>query len=271
MPGPTLPRRSVVLGVLGAAAAGLAGPGLAGCSREGVEQVDGVRRDGGTLMTRHWPGHRPQWLLAAPATGTPGGLLVSLHGHGGVARSSFEDGLELQDLVVGSRLAIVSVDGGVGYWHARADGSDTGAMVLDDLVPLALRATGLPAEQPIGLLGWSMGGFGALSLATRLPARRVAAVVAESAALWLEPGLTPHGAFDDREDFDRVTPFNHLAALRRLPVRLDCGRGDPFVAANRALATGLPTARATFDAGTHDMAYWHGHARDQVTWVAQHF
>ena len=32
--------------------------------------------------------------------------------------------------------AVVAVDGGGGYWHKRASGDDSGAMVLDELIPM---------------------------------------------------------------------------------------------------------------------------------------
>ncbi len=59
--------------------------------------------------------------------------------------------------VAATGLALVSDDGGNGYWHARRDGSDKGAMVREELIPLALRRRGLPASTRTGLLGWSMG------------------------------------------------------------------------------------------------------------------
>jgi hypothetical protein len=32
--------------------------------------------------------------------------------------------------------AMASVDGGESYWHARVDGEDAGAMVVDEFLPL---------------------------------------------------------------------------------------------------------------------------------------
>ncbi len=260
-------RRALVLGGVGAlvGAAGCDGPGPVVGDRTPAATS---RRYAGRLDTRFWPGHRPRWLLAAPPQAAPTGLVVSLHGYGGDATSTFEGGLELHRHVADTGLAVVSVDGGTSYWHARRDGSDTGAMVLRDLVPLALRTVGLPAGSPVTLLGWSMGGFGALWLSTRLPEVRVRAVVAESAAVWLDAAATAAGAFDDREDFERHTPFAHLGSLARRAVRLDCGTADPFLEANRSLASRLPAARATFDDGGHVMDYWRGHAGAQLRWVA---
>jgi enterochelin esterase-like enzyme len=193
---------------------------------------------------------------------------VVLHGHGGSARSAFEDGLLLQDHVEATRLAVVSVDGGDSYWHARSNGTDTGAMVTDELLPLALRTVGLPAGTPPTLLGWSMGGFGALWLARVLGRTAVTAVVAESAALWHTGAETPQGAYDDREDFDQHSVLAHPDALAGIPVRLDCGTSDPFISANRELASRLRAVTPTFDTGGHTTGYWRDHAGAQLRWVA---
>jgi len=109
-----------------------------------------------------------------------------------------------------------------------------------------------------------------LLLASALGPRAVGAVVAESAALWTEPGASAAGAFDDREDFEAHDVFepSRTRVLARIPVRLDCGATDPFVAANRAFATRLPSARLTVDDGGHNTAYWRAHASAQLDWVA---
>lgn len=165
-------------------------------------------------------------------------------------------------------MALVSVDGGNGYWHARSDGSDTGAMVRDALLPLALEVAGLPASSRVVLLGWSMGGFGALLLAGDLGRSRVCGVVAASAALWLKGSQTPARAYDGRADFDRHSIFNRLPRLAGIPVRLDCGTSDPFIAANRTLARRLPGVEAHFTPGGHDDDFWGGNVAAEMAWAA---
>src|SRR5690348_2915199 len=86
-----------------------------------------------------------------------------------------------------------------------------------------------------------------------------------------ETGWTGKVAFDGREDFlahDVFAP-ERLAVLRRIPVRLDCGRSDPFVAANRAFGRRLTTAHLTIDDGGHTNGYWRDHAAAQLQWVSQ--
>jgi len=246
---------------LGAGAGVLA---LAACADTNV-----VHRSG-TFRSRHWPGRDISWQLAVQREGDADikPVVVVLHGKGGDASHAFRI-LHLDDHAAANRLTLASVDGGDYYWHARRSGVDTGAMVLDDFLPLVRRETGYAGK--IAFLGWSMGGYGSLVLASKLGPTQVAAVVAESAALWTEPGLSAPGAFDDREDFEAHDVFERTDVLARIPVRLDCGRSDPFVPGNKAFASALPSARLTLDPGGHTAGYWQGHGPAQLRWLRQQF
>jgi len=255
-----LTRRGVLTGAL-------AMPWLVACS-PGMDTPAGVDVEEGTLSSRFWPGREVRWQLARPsnrATGSaPQPLVVALHGKGGDADWPFS-GVHIERHVAPTGLAVATVDGSDFYWHARKSGIDTGRMVIEELLPL-LGSKGLATER-VGLIGWSMGGYGALLMATKLGPKRVAGAVAASAALWQSPGDTAPGAFDDREDFARNDVFAARGELRGIPVRLDCGRNDPFIVANRAFARGLPDAVATFDAGAHTEEYWTAHAGAQMSWL----
>ncbi len=258
-------RRAVLAGAV-------ALPWLAACSSPGTPA--GTDLSEGTFASRFWPGHEVRWRLARPAAtagrgaaGPPQPVVVALHGRGGDADWPFSS-VHIERHVTASGLAVATVDGGDFYWHARRSGIDPGSMVVHDLLPL-LAGKGI-ATARICLIGWSMGGYGALLLASRLGPRRVAGVVATSAALWQSPGDSAPGAFDDARDFARNDVFSMRAVLARMPVRLDCGRDDPFVVANRAFARGLPSAVATFDAGAHTEEYWTAHAAAQMSWLRLH-
>jgi len=242
-------------------------PLLAACS-SGTEKPAGVELQEGTFSSRFWPGQKVRWRVARPARqgSAPAAqpLVVALHGHGGDADWAF-DSVHIERHVAPTGLAVATVDGGDFYWHARRSGIDPGAMIIQELLPL-LAGKGIATER-VGLIGWSMGGYGALLLASTLGPRRVAGVVATSAALWQSPGDSAAGAFDDSGDFARNDVFTRRTELARLPVRLDCGSEDPFIVANRAFARGLPSADATFDKGAHTEEYWTAHAGAQMTWL----
>lgn len=257
-------RRGVLAGVV-------AMPWLVACS-PGIDKPAGVVLENGTFSSRFWPGRDVRWRLARPTPrGTEPGaqpLVVALHGHGGGADWPFNS-VHIERHIVSTGLAVASVDGGDFYWHARRSGTDTGRMVIEDLLPL-MRSQGMATDR-VGLIGWSMGGYGALLMATKLGPARVAGVVAASAALWQSPGDSAPGAFDDSEDFIRNDVFAARGKLRGIPVRLDCGRDDPFIAANRAFARELPDAAVTFDEGAHTEDYWTAHAGAQMSWLRKQF
>jgi S-formylglutathione hydrolase FrmB len=256
-------RRGVLVGAV-------AIPWLAACSR-GIDRPAGVDMEDGTFSTRFWPGHDVRWRLAQPAhRGTvvaPPPLVVALHGYGGDADWPFVSA-HIERHILATGLAVATADGGDFYWHARRSGIDPGSVVVHELLPL-LAGKGLATDR-FGLIGWSMGGYGALLLATRLGPSRVAGVAAGSAALWQTQGDSAPGAFDDRQDFVRNDVFAARGKLRGIPVRLDCGREDPFIAANRAFARELPEATVTFDAGAHTEEYWTAHAGAQMAWLRKH-
>jgi pimeloyl-ACP methyl ester carboxylesterase len=230
----------------------------------------------GSFVSQRRLGVRCGWSIGYP----PGSrrnlpVLVVLHGKGGNHASAFGNDLGLQyylaqQLAAGKRpFAIASVDGGDSYWHHRRSGEDAGAMVTDELLPI-LHDQGLNTSR-IGLLGWSMGGYGALLLAGRLGADRVSVCVAESPALWLHPGDTAPGAFDDPVDYQANTVFGQQSRLDRIAVRLDCGQGDGFLPAAQHYLRGFAhRPSGGFQPGGHTLGYWRRMAPDQLAFVADH-
>lgn len=265
----SITRRGVLAGVV-------ALPWLVACSpsvdKPTLDKPTALDLEDGSFSSRFWPGNEVHWRLARPrppAEGaTPQPLVVALHGQGGDAYWPFI-GVQIERHVMPTGLAVVTVDGGSYYWHARRSGIDTGRMVIEELLPL-MRSKGLATDR-LGLIGWSMGGYGALLMATRLGPERVVGVVAASSALWQSPSEAWAGAFDDNDDFARNDVFAARGRLRGIPVRLDCGRDDVFFAANQAFARELPDATVTFDKGGHTAEYWTAHAGAQMRWLAELF
>ena len=204
-----------------------------------------VRTSSGSFVSAFRPGIASHWSLAAPEL-PPGGaqpelpVAVFLHGLGGSHAVLLEDlaaheALQRHLDAGGAPFAIAAVDGGNTWWHPRADGSDTQSMLVKEFVPF-LGSQGYDLGR-IGLFGISMGGFGALLLASqgRLPGVR--AVAAMSPAVWdhYDPGRDPPSTarpISRPHDVFALRP--RLAAV---PKRIDCGTGDDLA------ATVLPTVQ----------------------------
>jgi hypothetical protein len=225
----------------------------------------------GSFVSAARGGVSTNWAIARPP-GQTGTLrpVIALHGKGqdaeGVMAGGVEDGLA-QAVAAGiPPFAVVAVDGGGGYWHKRASGEDAGAMVLDELIPM-LSSQGLDTSR-VGFLGWSMGGYGALLLGSRLGPARTASICAVSPALWTSSGATAPGAFDGAGDYAANSVWG-LPNLASIPVRIDCGNSDPFYSATKQYIGQLPTPPSGgFSPGGHDGAFWSSQLPAEIEWTA---
>jgi enterochelin esterase-like enzyme len=159
---------------------------------------------------------------------------------------------------------------GCGYVAHAAQ--DFERWIVDEVPALAVATVaGCTAHSPLLVAGLSMGGFGALRLAGKHP-RRFAAAAAHST-------ITDIAQFDAlveeaRDDWSNVPADRSvLAALTGAtaplpPLRFDCGRGDPLLAANRTLHEALDKAsiahRYAECSGGHDWAYWSSALEDTL-------
>jgi hypothetical protein len=86
-----------------------------------------------------------------------------------------------------------------------------------------------------------------------------------SPALWQHAADAVSGAFDGAADFAAHDVFAQRGRLQGITVRLDCGRGDPFLDADQAFAAGLrPAAHGGFGRGGHTDGYWRRMAPGQL-------
>ncbi len=204
-------------------------------------------------------------------------VVVVMHGRGGDHTSAVNDlGADryLTQVVQSGTppFALATVDGGRdSYWHRRSTGEDPQRMITAELLPL-LAKRGLRTDR-YGVLGWSMGGYGAL-LAARgadgdstggsAGAARPVAAGAMSPALWSAADETAPGAFDGADDF---TAYRISAdRLGSVALRIDCGRDDPFASAVRELRRDV-IAEGGIQAGAHTAGYWRRMLPDQLRFL----
>ena len=277
-------RRRFIVGLGSVVAAGGAGAGVLdatdhslferGLRRVGLSSSpdktfppSGASERSGSLQSRYMR-RTVNWTLSRPAGSRPvGGIIFGLHGYHEDHRFAF-DQIHLPDAAasLGLRVAVAAVDGGAdSYWHKREDGTDALSMLLHEFVPLVRQMAG---DSPQALMGWSMGGYGALLAAERDPTSFVA-VAPASPALWTTPGATAPGAFDSPTDFYDNDVFTGVASLRSMKVAVACGTGDPFYSATRRLVAEMSFPHAAyFGPGYHDAAYWRSAAPEQLRVIA---
>jgi S-formylglutathione hydrolase FrmB len=225
----------------------------------------------GSFVSAARGGVSTNWAIARPPGQTKAlRPMIALHGKGSDASTVMAGGVEqglAQAVNAGlPPFAVVAVDGGGGYWHKRASGEDSGAMVLNELIPM-LNTQRLDTSR-LAFLGWSMGGYGALLLGGRLGPARTAVICAVSPALWLSPGAAAPGAFDGADDFAANSVFG-MPALASIPIRVDCGDSDPFYAATKQFIAQLPNPPAGgFSPGGHNPEFWSSQLPAELTWMA---
>jgi dienelactone hydrolase len=198
-----------------------------------------------------------------------------LPGRGRGPREVLQGGLRLGDFAaqaVAERGAhpfvLVAVRGGDTYWHRRASGDDALAMLLQEFIPYCRRELRVGGAVGEAIMGWSMGGYGAL-LAAEFRPRRFRSVCAVSAALWRSYGDGVGDAFDSPADYAGHDVYAGVDRLGGLPVRVDCGRQDPFYEADKAFAEALPEQpQGGFEPGAHNDAYWRRVAPPEMDFIA---
>lgn len=195
-------------------------------------------------------------------------LVLMLHGEGGshLDAVSGMSPAQLVAITTGAAghlatsvpTAIVTVDGGHGYWHPHPD-DDPMAMLVDELLPRC-RAMGLGnPSRGLGVMGISMGGYGALALAEHHPGL-VRAVAAISPAIWTsydQARSVNADAYTDAAEFDAYDAVTHAAALAGLPVLVESGVDDPFHPGVVAFAAAAPSSTTVrFSAGCHTAPFF---------------
>lgn len=204
-------------------------------------------------------------------------VCLVLHGYGGDARGAIDCGEFDRQVAArvaggGRGFALASCDGGGGYWHPHPDDDPLGAL-LDEFLPL-LASFGLAAgdHDRVGVLGTSMGGYGALVCALTRP-ERFAAVAASAPAFWRsfqEARRVNPGAFGSSDEWRRYDVLARAGELGKVPLRIDCGQDDVFAPAVSALRDRLADPLAVhFAKGCHTGEFWRTAAPAQIAFIGE--
>jgi S-formylglutathione hydrolase FrmB len=218
------------------------------------------------------------WTVAVPADHTPGQrlpLVLCLPGAGGQADTmTAAVGLPGWASAAGLRLGFACPGGEAStYYHPRKDGTNSLAWVTEEFLPMAERRFGMGGSKAArAVLGWSMGGYGALLIAQRRP-DLVSAAVGASPAVFPSyvDAITPHAdTFDSPADWEQWGLWNRLSDIHEVAVRIDCGNGDPFAPTARQLMHRIPGAVGAISSGCHDNGFWRRNATAELHFVAAH-
>lgn len=202
-------------------------------------------------------------------------LIVMLHGFGNNHRNALVNMTPAQAVAIQSDgkaptpSALVTVDGGNGYWNPHPK-DDPMAMVVDELIPLCQRRGLGRAAGTISLMGISMGGYGALAIAERNPGL-ASGVAAISPAIWTSydqaRGANP-GAFASATAFEEGDVISHASTLKGVAVRIASGADDPFHPGVEKLAGVLPpSSTVVFSSGCHTDPFFYAQEPPSVRFL----
>jgi S-formylglutathione hydrolase FrmB len=205
-------------------------------------------------------------------------LIVMLHGFGQTHATALVGMTPAQAVAITVNdtvlvpMALVTVDGGDGYWNPHP-GDNPMAMVVDELIPICQRMGLGVSPEKIGLMGISMGGYGALAIAERNPGL-ASAVAAISPAVWTtyeQARAVYSGAFASVSAFDKGDVIRHAGALADVAVRVASGDDDPFHPGVAELVGVLPRSSIdVFSNGCHTNSFFLEQEPPSLTFLSRH-
>jgi S-formylglutathione hydrolase FrmB len=196
-------------------------------------------------------------------------VCLALHGYGSDATAAINAGDYPQFIAGAVRdgvapFVLAAPDGGNGYWHPHAEDDPLG-MLVEEFLPL-LGSRGLRTDR-VAVVGWSMGGYGAL-LCGLTYRDRFRMIVASSPAIFHSYSDARHvnaQAYDSPDEWARYDVSARAKDFAGLPVQIAIGAADPFAPAVRDLADRLPDRSVVQIAtGCHDNRFWVSVAPTQV-------
>ncbi|NQT61624.1 MAG: prolyl oligopeptidase family serine peptidase [Candidatus Marinimicrobia bacterium] len=231
-------------------------------------------------------------IVATPSQFDPqqkGGypFIVMLHGWSG-DETQWEDDSDLQMLCDAYNVLLVLPDGGYDGWWIDSEvspGRNYDTHIHHEIkIWMVANFNGSMNPMNHGVMGLSMGGFGAISQALRYPDNYAAAAslsgvmdVTRHTENWHLTGALGLYA-DDPDRWNRNNPL-HLAenkAPRQSPnMLLVCGRDDFTFKENQEMAKMLEDMgyKSVFreESGTHSHTFWKTHVESAIKFIVSHF
>lgn len=220
------------------------------------------------------------YTLGYPAGHGPGSrlpLIVFFHGFTGthwdcLAGYSPASAVSGTGATTDNPVALVTVDGGNGYWHPHP-GDDPMGMVVHELIPM-MKVRGLGAHgHHIAAMGISMGGYGAIAFGEHYPGlfRAVAAISPAIFVTYEWVHYVNPGAYWSASDFARYDAVTHASLLRQTPVRVASGADDPFHPWVEEFVAELPGDDvAVFPPGAHTGSFFRSQIEPSVRFISGH-
>jgi len=208
-----------------------------------------------------------------------------LHGYSGNPdRTLKEDIPSLPDLADQYGILFIIPDGGFDSWYINSPvrkNSLYETFVGEELVSyIDQHYPTLAVRDKRGLMGWSMGGHGALHVGLK-HANSFGALGSMCGAVDFIPLVADFGidklvgADSTRWKYFNVMDNARYFVFSQQQLMISCGAADPFLAYNRRLHEYLDQHHVAHtymeSAGAHDHAYWSNAAKYQVLWFSLFF
>ena len=213
-------------------------------------------------------------------------FVIMLHGWSG-DETQWEDDADLQFLADSFGVLLVLPDGGYdGWWmdNGRTAGRNYDSYLRQDLKPWIIkRYNGSAKKLQQGIMGLSMGGYGAVMQALKYPDQYAAAAslsgvmdITRHPDSWgIEKTLGPYQ--DDQAGWQTHNPLDLTQQPPRQnspPLLLICGRDDFAFAENQTLVHQLDRLDYSYvfreAEGAHSHVFWKTHVNSAIAFIVAH-
>lgn len=209
-------------------------------------------------------------------------VVYILHGYSGYPERTLKKDIPaLEELSLRYKMIFVIPDGNYDSWYLNSPigNSKYETFITIELVKYINNKYNTQNSQK-AIIGWSMGGHGALYLGARHPLL-FSAIGSISGAINFTPYGEDYGVTkilgDDKKKWKNYTAISQIGKLKhsQQKILISCGFGDPFIKQNRILHHKLLDLDIPHiyeeSPGEHDADYWSVAAKTQLYLLNQFF